>query len=129
MNKPCLNLTQHAQNCHSLLDLLAKIKKNTLNRSRQHIHAHYDLGNEFFHTFLDETLMYSCALFESPDEALQSAQLRKIREIVGKLSPQPQDHILEIGTAWGTLAIYLAQNYGCHVTTTTIFRAAISLRQ
>ena len=101
-------------------DILAKIKRNTITRSREHIHAHYDLVNDFFQTFLDETLLYSCALFNTPDESLQSAQLRKINKIVEKLSPQPQDKILEIGTGWGTLALYLAQNYGCHVTTTTI---------
>lgn len=103
-----------------LMDLLAKIQKNTVGRARKYIHAHYDMGNEFFQTFLGDTLMYSCGIFETPEDTLESAQMRKINKIVEKLAPKPDDHILEIGTGWGTLAIYLAQNYGCRVTTTTI---------
>lgn len=102
------------------LDIVAKIKKNTPSRSREHIHAHYDLGNTFFQTFLDETLLYSCAIFASPDESLYDAQMRKMERICELLAPKPTDHILEIGTGWGSLAIYLAQTYACHVTTTTI---------
>ncbi len=97
-----------------------KFRKNTLKRSRENIHSHYDLGNEFFQTFLDKTMMYSCAIYASPTDDLHQAQLTKIKKIAEKLSPTPQDHILEIGTGWGGLAIYLAQQYNCHVTTTTI---------
>ncbi len=100
--------------------LQAKINRNTIARSKTHIHAHYDLGNAFFQTFLDETLLYSCALFTSPEESLHSAQLGKIRKIAELLSPQSTDHILEIGSGWGTMAIHLAQHYNCHITTITI---------
>jgi cyclopropane-fatty-acyl-phospholipid synthase len=103
-----------------LVDLLAKIQKNTVGRARKYIHAHYDMGNEFFNTFLGDTLMYSCGIFETPEDTLECAQMRKINRIVEKLAPKPDEHILEIGTGWGTFAIYLAQNYGCRVTTTTI---------
>lgn len=104
----------------ALIDFFAKLKKNTITRAKNYIHAHYDLGNDFFKTFLDDTLMYSCALFESPDDDLYDAQKRKIKRIVEQLSVQPGDHILEIGTGWGELAIHLVQNFDCHVTTTTI---------
>jgi cyclopropane-fatty-acyl-phospholipid synthase len=101
-------------------DFRAKINKNTPSRSRKYIHAHYDLGNDFFKSFLDETLMYSCALFKSPEDTLHNAQLHKIAKITELLSAQPSDHILEIGTGWGAMAIHLAQTVGCRVTTTTI---------
>jgi cyclopropane-fatty-acyl-phospholipid synthase len=101
-------------------DILAKIERNTINRSQKHIHAHYDLGNAFFQSFLDESLMYSCALFESAEDSLVTAQQRKLAKITELLDAQSNDHILEIGTGWGSMAIYLAQTVGCHVTTTTI---------
>lgn len=99
---------------------MTKVRKNTLSRARSNVHAHYDLGNEFFQTFLDETLMYSCALFTPSNHDLHQAQLTKIKQIAEKLAPTAEDHILEIGTGWGSLAIHLAQQYGRHVTTTTI---------
>ncbi|MBX9586616.1 MAG: cyclopropane-fatty-acyl-phospholipid synthase family protein [Gammaproteobacteria bacterium] len=99
---------------------VVRLRSNTLTRARRNIHAHYDLGNDFFQTFLDETLMYSSAVFTSPVQNLHQAQLTKIKNIAEKLSPNEHDHILEIGTGWGSLAIHLAQEFHCHVTTTTI---------
>jgi cyclopropane-fatty-acyl-phospholipid synthase len=85
--------------------------------------AHYDLGNELFALFLDETMTYSCAVFERPESSLREAQEAKLDIACRKLDLGPCDHLLEIGTGWGSLAIHAASRYGCKVTTTTISRA------
>src|SRR5690606_14641304 len=83
-------------------------------------------GNDFFRLWLDETMMYSCAVFESENGQLtgdlHAAQLRRLRRICDKLQLSPKDHVLEIGTGWGGFAIFAATHYGCRVTTTTISR-------
>jgi cyclopropane-fatty-acyl-phospholipid synthase len=86
---------------------------------RRNIHAHYDLGNSFFELFLDPTMAYSCAIFE-PGDDLETASLRKFDRICERLHLTADDHLLEIGTGWGGLAIHAAQRHGCRVTTTTI---------
>jgi cyclopropane-fatty-acyl-phospholipid synthase len=96
------------------------LHRNTHAGSRKNISAHYDLGNEFFKLFLDETMMYSCALFERPETTLAQASIAKLDAICRKLALSPQDHVLEIGTGWGGFALYAARHYGCRVTTTTI---------
>jgi cyclopropane-fatty-acyl-phospholipid synthase len=96
------------------------LHRNTHAGSRRNISAHYDLGNEFFRLFLDETMMYSCALFERPEMTLAQASIAKLDAICRKLALCPQDHVLEIGTGWGGFALYAARHYGCRVTTTTI---------
>jgi len=96
------------------------LRRNTRAGSRRNIAAHYDLGNDFFRLMLDETMMYSCALFERPDMTLAEAQRAKLDAICRKLELGPNDHLLEIGTGWGELAIHAASRYGCRVTTTTI---------
>lgn len=96
------------------------LHRNNKKGSRSNIASHYDLGNEFFSTFLDETMMYSCAFFEKPDATLYEASLAKMERVCQKLRLVPDDHLLEIGTGWGGLAIHAAQKYGCTVTTTTI---------
>jgi cyclopropane-fatty-acyl-phospholipid synthase len=94
--------------------------RNTRDGSRRNIAAHYDLGNDFFALFLDPTLMYSCALFERPGTTLEEASLAKLDRICRRLRLAPGEHLLEIGTGWGGLALHAAANYGCRVTTTTI---------
>jgi cyclopropane-fatty-acyl-phospholipid synthase len=94
----------------------------TRQRSRRHIAAHYDLGNELFKRMLDASLMYSCALFDRPGMSLEEAQIAKLDLICEKLDLRPSDHLLEIGTGWGALAIHAARTRGCRVTTTTISR-------
>jgi cyclopropane-fatty-acyl-phospholipid synthase len=89
-------------------------------RSRAPIAAHYDLGNELFSQFLDPTMMYSCAVFETPEATLEAASLAKLERVCAKLELKPSDHVLEIGTGWGGFALYAAERYGCRVTTTTI---------
>lgn len=104
-----------------LLDLAGHLTRgNTLRGSRSNIRAHYDLSNSFFETFLDPTLMYSAAVFETPDASLEAASLAKLERLCRKLELEPSDHLLEIGTGWGSLAIYAAERFGCRVTTTTI---------
>lgn len=96
------------------------LRDNTKERSRENIAAHYDLGNDFYGTFLDESMTYSCALYERDDATLHEAQVAKIDRICRKLRLSPRDHLLEIGTGWGALAVHAARTYGCRVTTTTI---------
>ncbi|MGO9249674.1 MAG: class I SAM-dependent methyltransferase [Solirubrobacteraceae bacterium] len=98
------------------------LQRNTPGHSRRQIAAHYDLGNELFGLFLDPTMMYSCAVFESPRATLEEASLAKLQRVCAKLDLRPEDHVLEIGTGWGGFAVYAAENYGCRVTTTTISR-------
>lgn len=96
--------------------------RNTQEGSKRNILAHYDLGNELYTRFLDEKMMYSCAYYQG-DMSLSLAQEAKLKLICDKLDLQPDDHLVEIGTGWGGLAIYAAMNYGCRVTTTTISEA------
>jgi cyclopropane-fatty-acyl-phospholipid synthase len=97
-------------------------RSNTVEGSRANIQAHYDLSNEFFRLFLDRSMMYSCAWYESEDDLLETAQQQKLDRICRKLELGPDDHVLEIGTGWGSFALHAARNYGCTVTTTTISR-------
>jgi cyclopropane-fatty-acyl-phospholipid synthase len=98
------------------------LRDNTPVSSRRHIGRHYDLGNDFFRLFLDANLLYSCAVFEEPEDTLEIAQIRKLDRICRKLQLCPDDHVLEIGTGWGGFAAYAATRYGCRITTTTISR-------
>lgn len=102
--------------------LIHWLNRNTRRGSRRNIAAHYDLGNDFFALFLDETMMYSCAVFEHPQLTLAQAQRVRLDLICRKLELGPDDHLLEIGTGWGALAIHAASHFGCRVTTTTISR-------
>lgn len=96
------------------------VNRNTRDGARRNISAHYDLGNDFFALWLDESMMYSSAIFEQPDVPLHEAQLHRLDRICQRLDLQPDDHLVEIGTGWGGLAIHAATHYGCRVTTTTI---------
>jgi cyclopropane-fatty-acyl-phospholipid synthase len=102
-------------------------RHNSRRGSRRNIAAHYDLGNDFFAEFLDETLTYSCGIFEHPETSLRDASIAKYERICHKLALGPDDHVLEIGTGWGGFALYAASHYGCRVTTTTISRAQHTL--
>ncbi|RRV23860.1 class I SAM-dependent methyltransferase [Pseudomonas sp. o96-267] len=105
-----------------LIQGLHWLNRNTRQGSRRNIAAHYDLGNDLFEQFLDPTMMYSAAMFTSEEDTLEQAQLNKLERICQKLALQPSDHLLEIGTGWGSMAIYAATHYGCRVTTTTLSR-------
>jgi len=105
-----------------LVRALHWLNRNTRKGSQKNIAAHYDLGNELFEQFLDPTMMYSAAQFAGPEDSLEQAQLNKLERICQKLALVPGDHLLEIGTGWGSMALYAAGHYGCRVTTTTLSR-------
>jgi len=96
------------------------LRKNTRRGSRRNIESHYDLGNDFFSSFLDDTMSYSCGIFVRGDASLEQAATAKYDLVCRKLDLGPQDRLLEIGGGWGGLAIHAARHYGCSVTTTTI---------
>jgi cyclopropane-fatty-acyl-phospholipid synthase len=102
--------------------LAARTRLNTRTRAREQAAAHYDLGNELFALFLDETMTYSCGVFDPPEASLREAQEAKLDMVCRKLELDPADHLVEIGTGWGSLALHAAGEYGCHVTTTTLSR-------
>ncbi len=97
-------------------------RRNTRRGSRANIAAHYDLGNDFYQLFLDDTLTYSCALFTHADMPLREASIAKLDRLCQKLQLKSTDHVLEIGSGWGSFAIHAATHYDCRVTTTTISR-------
>jgi cyclopropane-fatty-acyl-phospholipid synthase len=94
--------------------------KNSATGSKKNIAAHYDLGNKLYTRFLDDSMMYSAAIYSSENTTLAQAQITKLTAICDKLQLIPEDHLVEIGTGWGGLAVFAAKNYGCKVTTTTI---------
>jgi len=104
------------------LKLFHWINRNSRSGSARNIAAHYDLGNAFFELMLDDTMAYSCGIFANEGTTLREASVAKFDAVCRKLSLQPSDHLLEIGTGWGGLAVHAASNYGCRVTTTTISR-------
>jgi cyclopropane-fatty-acyl-phospholipid synthase len=95
-------------------------RRNTLSGSQKNIQEHYDLGNDFFKLFLDPTLTYSCAYFESQNQTLEMAQIAKYDQLCRKLKIKPQDHVLEIGTGWGGFCKHAAQKYHCKIKSITI---------
>ncbi|MFT5758360.1 MAG: cyclopropane-fatty-acyl-phospholipid synthase [Alteromonadaceae bacterium] len=103
--------------------------RNSHAGSKRNILSHYDLGNDLYTRFLDPEMMYSSAIYPSHDATLAEAQIHKLDTICQRLALTPQDHLLEIGTGWGGLAIYAAQHYGCKVTTTTISDAQFDYAQ
>ncbi|EYC50934.1 cyclopropane-fatty-acyl-phospholipid synthase [Hylemonella gracilis str. Niagara R] len=110
-----------------LQKILHWANRNTRSGSRRNIAAHYDLGNELFALFLDPTMMYSCAYYETPQTTLEDAQQARLHRVCQHLKLGPDDHLLEIGTGWGGMAIHAAKHYGCRVTTTTISRQQYEL--
>jgi cyclopropane-fatty-acyl-phospholipid synthase len=99
-----------------------RMRRNTLTGSRRNIAAHYDLGNDFFSLFLDDTLAYSCAFFQKGTNSLHEASIAKFDRICQKLDLCSEDHVLEIGSGWGGFALHAASEYGCKVTAITISR-------
>ena len=103
-----------------VVDPVARRRRADKDRDARNVRAHYDLGNEFFQRILDETMMYSCAVFERPTDSLAEASVHKLDRLANLLALAPGDRVLEIGTGWGGFAVHAATYYGCHVTTTTI---------
>ena len=102
--------------------LAHRARRNTKAKARENISAHYDLGNDFYRLFLDETMTYSAAVFETPDQSLADAQRAKYRRMAEGAGLRAGMHVLEIGTGWGGFALYAAGELGCRVTTVTISR-------
>jgi cyclopropane-fatty-acyl-phospholipid synthase len=103
------------------------LRRNTVENSQRNIAAHYDLSNEFYRLWLDDTLTYSSAYFEAPDQPLRDAQEAKYRRLAERLQLRPGQRVLEIGCGWGGNAIFLARHYGVHVTGITISREQLAL--
>jgi cyclopropane-fatty-acyl-phospholipid synthase len=103
------------------------LRKNTRQGSRRNIRRHYDLSNDLFALFLDPSMTYSAAVFDSPGEDLTRAQERKFARFGEALRLGPADHVLEIGCGWGAFALYAARTYGCRVTGITISREQLDL--
>lgn len=122
LNRPALSRLDGAlTGLRRILDRLGhRRRRNSRAGSRRNIEAHYDLSNPFFQTFLDRRMMYSSAVYERSDMSLDAASDAKLERLCRKLELGPDDHLLEIGTGWGGLAVYAAQQFGCRVTTATL---------
>lgn len=126
-NSKTLAIKSEDKSANRLVNLLPQfnkikhwMRKNSKTRSQKNISEHYDLSNDFFSLMLDETMMYSSAVFKKPDESLHEAQKRKIALLADKLRIQKGAKVLEIGSGWGAMAIHLAKERGCDVTTVTL---------
>ena len=104
----------------SFLNNFLKENKNTIEKSKENISMHYDLGNDFFSMWLDKTLTYSCGIFNSPKETLEQAQINKYNKLINMVKPSRGDRILEIGCGWGGFAEHLAKNYDIKLDCITI---------
>jgi cyclopropane-fatty-acyl-phospholipid synthase len=107
--------------------LYHRVRRNTKAGSRRNIAEHYDLGNDFYSLWLDETMMYSSAIWEQDDMTLEQAQEARLDRIGHKLELSPNDHLIEIGTGWGSMALHAASRFGCRVTTTTVSKQQYEL--
>jgi cyclopropane-fatty-acyl-phospholipid synthase len=103
-----------------LYKLLHWMNQDTESGSKKNIAAHYDLGNQLFEHFLDPTMTYSAGFFENDQTTMEQASIAKLDRICRKLELSEQDHVVEIGSGWGSFALHAASEYGCRVTTTTI---------
>ena len=113
---------------HRLMTARPRLRhRNGLSRARRRISYHYDLGNELFRLMLDDTMTYSCAIFEDGGEPLETAQLRKLRRVCDRLALEPGDRVLEIGCGWGSFALVAAGEYGARVTGLTLSQEQAAL--
>ena len=110
-----LSVPQRAQ-----LAIAHRMRHNSPANARRNIAAHYDLGNDFYRLWLDETLTYSSAVFETEDQSLEDAQRAKYRRLAEGAALRAGDEVLEIGSGWGGFALYAAGELGCHVTSITL---------
>jgi len=100
--------------------------KNTIKKSKENVSLHYDLGNDFFSTWLDKTLTYSCAIFNSSKETLEQAQINKYNKLLNMVQPRKGDRVLEIGCGWGGFAEFIAKNYDIKLDCITISKKQYS---
>ena len=104
----------------SLIKKFLKTNKNSIIKSKENISLHYDLGNDFFSTWLDKSLTYSCGIFNSSKETLEQAQINKYNKIINMVKPRTGDKVLEIGCGWGGFAVHLAKKYDVKLDCITI---------
>jgi cyclopropane-fatty-acyl-phospholipid synthase len=97
-----------------------RLRSNDKGRARRNIEHHYDVGNDFYAAWLDDSMTYSSAIFAAPDEPLEKAQARKIKALLDRLQLKPGQKLLEIGCGWGSLAEIAARDYGVEVTGLTL---------
>ena len=100
--------------------IIHRLRQNTLKGSKSNILAHYDLSNDFYKLWLDSTMTYSSGIFLNKKSSMLDASVEKLDRLCRKLNLNSSDHVLEIGTGWGSFATHAAKNYGCKITTTTI---------
>jgi cyclopropane-fatty-acyl-phospholipid synthase len=98
-----------------LLRRAQRARRNTLAGSRQNIHHHYDLGNEFYRLWLDERMVYTCAYFPTPAASLEEAQVAKMEQVCRKIALHPGERVIEAGCGWGSLALHMAEHHGVTV--------------
>lgn len=121
-------LEQGSARLAALKDRLGHLcRANTRRGSRRNIHDHYDLGNDLFRLFLDETMTYSAGVFRAGTDSLYQASVAKLDLICRKLALKPEHHVIETGCGWGSFAIHAAKHYGCRVTATTLSRQQYEL--
>jgi cyclopropane-fatty-acyl-phospholipid synthase len=109
------------------LSLLRAVRGNTLSRSKNNVHHHYDLGNDFYEMWLDESMVYTCAYYADRDATLAEAQVAKLDHVCRKLELQPGQDVIEAGCGWGALAMHMAENYGVNVKAYNNSREQVSL--
>jgi len=109
--------------------LMHALRANTLIGSRRNIGEHYDLSNDFFQTFLDPTMLYSCGLYRGESDTCEDAQRRKLQSIIDKARIESTDHVLEIGCGWGGFAMEAVKQTGCRVTGITVSEEQYQLAQ
>lgn len=103
------------------------LNRNSLSKSKENIAAHYDLSNEMFRMFLDPSMTYSSAIFASPSDSLEKAQIQKVDHILDLARIEKNDHVLEIGSGWGTLALRASERFGCRVTSLSLSQEQLSV--
>ena len=127
VQRPANNPVQDSYPGMSLLRAYEKLRfwlqSNSKRQAKKNIQYHYDLGNDFYRLWLDETMTYSSAIFENPQESLETAQRRKYASMVDQIGVRAGDHVLEIGCGWGGFAEYAAKERGLRVTGLTISKA------
>ncbi|MEZ5590721.1 MAG: cyclopropane-fatty-acyl-phospholipid synthase family protein [Gammaproteobacteria bacterium] len=100
---------------HRVLAYAYLLKRNTMDRAKDNIHHHYDIGNDFYRLWLDEQFVYTCAYFRQADMSLEQAQIAKLDHVCRKLQLQPGMQVVEAGCGWGALALHMAKHYGVSV--------------
>jgi cyclopropane-fatty-acyl-phospholipid synthase len=102
----------HPSTWNRIRKRLLDLRANTLDRARDNIHHHYDIGNDFYQLWLDKQMVYTCAYFPDPAATLEEAQIAKMEHICRKLALKPGETVVEAGCGWGALSLYMAQHYG-----------------